>query len=77
MPPDAFRTKLNDPITAFYKEILKKTVAGGRSMAKPLFSKFVTKSAPVPVPGAAPSGDAYAYADAVEPPSAAVEPPFR
>ena len=73
MPPDTFWTELHDSLTAFYKKILKKAGAGGRPVAKPLISKFVTKTAHVP--DAAPSGDANADADAVKSPSAAVEPP--
>ena len=73
MPPDAFRTELQDSLTAFYEKILKKAGAGSRPVAKPLICKFVTKAAPVPE--AAPSGDADADADAVEPPSADPAPP--
>ena len=35
-------------LTAFYENILKKSCAGGRPAAKPLSSKFVTKTASVP-----------------------------
>jgi hypothetical protein len=48
MPADEFRTELCDSLTAFYENILKKAGAGGRPVAKPLISKFVTKAAPVP-----------------------------
>jgi hypothetical protein len=50
MPADEFRTELRDSLTAFYENILKKTGAWGRPMAKPLIRKFVTKAASAPVP---------------------------
>ena len=65
MPPDAFRTELPDSLTAFYENILKKAGAGGRPVAKPLICKFVTKT--TTMPEAAPSSDADANANAVEP----------
>ena len=71
MPPDAFWTELQDSLTAFYENILKKAGAGGRPVVKPLIRKFVTKTTTMQ---AAPSGDADADTDAVKSPSAAVEP---
>ena len=65
MPPDAFRTEIHDSLTAFYENILKKDGAGGRPVAKPLIRKFVTKT--TTMPEAAPSSDADADANAVEP----------
>ena len=65
MPPDAFWTELHDSLTAFYENILKKAGAGGRPVAKPLICKFVTKT--TTMPEAAPSSDADADANAVEP----------
>ena len=47
MPADEFRTELRDSLTAFYENILKKTGAGGRPVAKPLIRKFAAKAAPV------------------------------
>ena len=65
MPPDAYLTELHDSLTAFYENILKKAGAGGRPVAKPLIRKFVTKT--TTMPEAAPSSDADADANAVEP----------
>ena len=48
MPPDSLRTELHDSLTAFYENILKKAGAGGRAVAKPLISKFVTKTTTMP-----------------------------
>jgi hypothetical protein len=50
MPPDEFWTKLCDSFTAFYDNILKKSGAEGRSVAKNLSCKFVTQTASVPNP---------------------------
>jgi hypothetical protein len=76
MPADELRTELRDSLTVFYENILKKAGTGGRPVAKPLISKFVTKAAPVPEDP--PSGQAgadnnAAYA-AIGPSAAAVEP---
>ena len=66
MPPDTFRTELHESLTAFYfKKILKKAGAGGRPVAKPLIRKFVTKT--TTMSEAAPSSDADADTNAVEP----------
>ncbi len=70
MPADEFRTELRDSLIAFYENILKKTGAGGRPVARPLIHKFVTKAAPVP--DDPPSGQACADDNAADPP---VEPP--
>ncbi len=70
MPADEFRTELRDSLTAFYENILKKTGAGGRPVAKPLICKFAAKAAPVP--DDPPSGQAGADDNAADPP---VEPP--
>ncbi len=77
MPADEFRTELRESLTAFYQNILKKTGAGGRPVAKPLIRKFVTKAAPVPEdpPSGKASADNNAADAAVEPSAAAVEPP--
>jgi hypothetical protein len=77
MPADEFRTELRDTLTAFYENILKKTGAGGRPMAKPLIHKFAAKAAPVPddpPPGQAGAND-NAADPPVEPPADAVERP--
>ena len=84
MPADEFRTELRDSLTAFYENILKKTGAGGRPVAKPLIRKFAAKAAPVhddPPSGQAGADDSAADhpvappAEAVERPSAASAPP--
>jgi hypothetical protein len=77
MPADEFRTELSDSLTAFYQNILKKTGAGGRPVAKPLIRKFVTKAAPVPEdpPSGKAGADNNAANAAIEPSAAAVEPP--
>ncbi len=78
-PLTNFVQRVRDSLTAFYENILKKTCAGGRPVAKPLIRKFVTKAAPGPVPEDPPSSQAGAddnTADpAVEPPADAVELP--
>ena len=65
MTPDVFRTELHDSFATFYENILKKAGAGGRPVAKPLIRKFVSKT--TTMPEAAPSSDADADANAVEP----------
>ncbi len=51
-----------------YENILKRTGAGGRPVAKPLIRKFVAKAAPVH--DAPPSGHAGAEDSAADPPVA-------
>jgi hypothetical protein len=46
MPADEFRTELRDSLTAFYENILKKTGAGGRPVAKPLIRKSARRLLP-------------------------------
>jgi hypothetical protein len=67
MPADEFRTELRNSLTAFYENILKKTGAGGRPVAKPLIRKFAAKAAPVH--DDPPSCQAGADENAADPPS--------
>jgi hypothetical protein len=57
MAPDDFRTELRGSLTDFYENILKKADAGGRPVAMPLSSKFVTKAASLPAPDPAAGAD--------------------
>ncbi len=57
MPPDDFRIELRGSLTYFYENILKKSGDGGRPVAMPLSSKFVTKAESLPAPDPAAGAD--------------------